>query len=263
MIDTRKISLDPSSINTLSWLRVVIGIDYLREKALGKKVDVEKKEILERLSEAYSPEKLDKAFKGASRLLDAQKSALLSCGYVVFDFLGVTRSRLIVGMASDVFGKQIFEVGLSWDPLLNLPYIPASSLKGAFKSYVEEMKRQDLVSLLGTKEEASSVVFLNSYPVSSKYNLLVPEVTTPIYREQEEMIRETRAKPNPVIYPVVNKDVTFRILIGVKSEKKDISDQLRLFLGDVLERGIGAKTLLGYGIIKGFYKISERAYLEI
>ena len=256
MIVIRDIPLDPSSINVLSWLRIA-SVNYLKDKATVKKVDREKREILEKLkreileglSAAYSADKLDNVFKKASKLLDVQKLALLSCGYVVFDFLGETKSRLIVGMASDVFGKQIFEVGLSWDPLLNLPYIPASSLKGAFRSYVE-MERPDLIPLLGTKEEASSIVFLNSYPVGSRFNLLVPEVTTPIYREQEGKIRETEAEPSPITYLAINKDVAFRIIVGVKLNGKAVYDQLRYLLQDMLKRGVGAKTLLGYGVME-------------
>ncbi|MCC6019124.1 MAG: type III-B CRISPR module RAMP protein Cmr6 [Candidatus Verstraetearchaeota archaeon] len=250
-----EIPLDPSSINMLSWLRRE-SVKYLKDKAkIGKKDREEKKsleerkrKILEKLSKAYSPEKLNEVFKKASSLLDAQKLALQACGYIVFDFSGRTNSRLIVDMANDTFGKQIFEVGLAWDPLLNLPYIPASSLKGAFRFYIE-MEKKDLASILGTKEEASSIVFLNAYPISTKYNLLVPEVTTPIYKEQEGRIRETEAEPTPIIYPVINRDVIFKIVVGIKQEKKDLINQLKPFLIEVLEKGIGAKTLLGYGII--------------
>jgi CRISPR-associated protein Cmr6 len=253
---TEEIPLDPSFINVLSWLRRK-SVGYLKDKARIRKEDHKEREILEErkrrilkeLSMAYFPEKLNKVFKKASSILDAQKSALQACGYIVFDFPGRTESRLIVGMANDIFGKQVFEVGLSWDPLLNLPYIPASSLKGAFRSYIE-MEKKDLASLLGTKEEASSIVFLNAYPINSRYNLLVPEVTTPIYKEQEGKIRETEAEPTPIIYPVVNRDVIFRIVVGIKPEKRDLINQLKLFLIDVLKRGIGAKTLIGYGIMK-------------
>ena len=121
--EIKKIPLDPSSINTLSWMRIR-GLGYLmsylenegsyqKEKDKGKDVSEEKRRILEDLFKAYSPDNLKEVFKRASNLLDVQKSALKSCGYEVFDFLAVTRSRLLVGMASEVFGKQIFEVGLS------------------------------------------------------------------------------------------------------------------------------------------------------
>ena len=256
--EIKRVPLDPSSINTLSWMRIR-GLSYLmnylkedednyrKKKDKEKIASEEKRSILEDLFTAYSPDNLKEVFKRASNLLDTQKSALKSCGYDVFDFLAVTRSRLIVGMASEVFGKQIFEVGLSWDPLLNLPYIPGSSLKGVFRSYLES-ERPDLVSLLGSKLESSSIIFLNSYPVNSKHNLLAPEVTTPIYGTEE--VRELEAEPKPVIYPVINRDVTFRIIIGVKGRGKVIENLLGHFLKELLKRGIGAKTLLGYGLME-------------
>jgi CRISPR-associated protein Cmr6 len=256
--EIKRIFPDPSSINVLSWLRIR-SVSYLKSRAEGKEISEEKREILEDLFKAYSPERLREAFNRASNLLDAQKSALLSCGYDVFDFLATTTSRLTVGMASEVFGKQIFEVGLSWDPILNLPYIPGSSLKGAFRSHLER-ERPDLVPLLGSKSEASLVVFLDSYPVRSRYNLIVPEVTTTIYREQEGKIREVEAEPKPVFYPVINTGVTFRILIGgflsnpprpsMGDKGRELRNQLGQFLKEVLKKGIGAKTLVGYGLME-------------
>jgi CRISPR-associated protein Cmr6 len=241
-----KIPLNPSSMNTLSWMRIR-GLKYLRDKAERGEEPEERRRILEDLFTAYSPDNLNEVFKKASNLLDMQKSALKSCGYDVFDFLAVTRSRLIVGMASEIFGKQIFEVGLSWDPLLNLPYIPGSSLKGAFRSYLES-ERPDLVLLLGSKSESSSIIFLDSYPVSSKSNLLVPEVTAPIYGAKG--VREVKAEPKPVIYPVINKDVTFRMIIGLRGKGRRLGDLLGQFMMEVLRRGIGAKTLVGYGFME-------------
>jgi len=241
-----KIPLNPSSMNTLSWMRIR-GLKYLRDKAERGEESEERRRILEDLFTAYSPDNLNEVFKKASNLLDMQKSALKSCGYDVFDFLAVTRSRLIVGMASEIFGKQIFEVGLSWDPLLNLPYIPGSSLKGAFRSYLES-ERPDLVLLLGSKSESSSIIFLDSYPVSSKSNLLVPEVTAPIYGAKG--VREVKAEPKPVIYPVINKDVTFRMIIGLRGKGRRLGDLLGQFMMEVLRRGIGAKTLVGYGFME-------------
>jgi len=238
---------NPTSISIVSWVRMS-GTNLMGERGEGKEISRGKRSILETLSRAYSPVNLREVFNRASNLLDMQKSALQSCGYHAFDFSATTKSRLIVGMASQVFGKQIFEVGLSWDPLLNLPYIPGSSLKGAFRSYLETEK-PDFVNLLGSRDEASSIIFLNSYPVNSRGSLIVPEVTTPIYMEQEMRIRETEAEPRPVLYPVINRNVTFRIVVGVKN-KKMLEDQLRHFLGEVLKRGIGAKTLVGYGFME-------------
>jgi len=242
------IPLDPESVNVLSWLSIK-SREYLEQKAEGRERPEMKRRILEELVNAYSPGRLRGVFERASKLLDSQKKALESYKYIVFDFRAVTRSRLLVGMSNKIFGKLLFEVGMSWDQNLNLPYIPASSLKGAFRAYME-LNRPDVSGLLGEEGEISSVIFLNSYPVDAKKNLIAPEVTTPIYREQEGKIRESEASPNPVIYPVVNKEVTFRIIAGVRSEKRILADQLSLFMKEMLLEGIGAKTMLGYGVLE-------------
>ena len=88
-------------------------------------------------------------------------------------------------------------------------------------------------------------------------SLLVPEVTTPIYSELENKIQETRAQPVPVIYPVINEGIMFRIIVGVKIRGKETDKEnlkrlkleLSNFLSEVLRQGIGAKTMLGYGIL--------------
>ena len=247
----RRIRPDPRSINITSWLRR-ISLEYLIEKSRGneERANEIKKETLEMLKEAYSSQDLSDVFRVANSFLNAQKLALIECGYEVFDYIATTKSRLLVGMSSE-FGRAIFEVGLSWNHNLNLPYIPGSSLKGAFRSYLE-LKRPDLANLLGSKEASSAVIFLDSYPINSRGSLIVPEVTTPIYREKEGKIKETEASPVPIVYLAVNKGVGFRMLVGVRlsSEKcKELADNLETFLRGTLMNGIGAKTLLGYGIL--------------
>ncbi len=87
--------------------------------------------------------------------------------------------------------------------------------------------------------------------------LLVPEVTTPIYSEHENKIQETHAQPVPIIYPVVSERVMFRIIVGIRVRRGQMSEEnlrkLKLelleFLNEVLKQGIGAKTMLDYGIL--------------
>ncbi|ABM80568.1 type III-B CRISPR module RAMP protein Cmr6 [Hyperthermus butylicus] len=56
-------------------------------------------------------------------------------GYCVVDVTAKTKSKLIVGASSGLLGT-VLEVGLSWDYLLDLPYIPASSIKGLIRSWL-------------------------------------------------------------------------------------------------------------------------------
>ena len=241
---------------------IVYGVKY---KNTDLDPDSFKRAFLEDLCEVYSvknPE-LEKIFSLANGKMEAIKKALSSAGYAVIDFRAETSSRLIIGISAESFSKLIFDVGLSWDSYLNLPYIPASSLKGAFRAYLRQhnvsLAGLSAETLLGTINEGSYVVFTDSYPVACRTRLLAPEVTTPIYSEVGGKIMESEAQPTPIIYPVVEKGVSFRIIIGIKqaapeehSKRKalgELQEKLMTFMFSTLKQGIGAKTLIGYGIL--------------
>ncbi len=65
--------------------------------------------------------------------LDLVVEGLRSIGYTVLDVLVKSKTSLLVGV-SEGFLKEVFEIGLIWDTILGLPYIPGSSIKGALRS---------------------------------------------------------------------------------------------------------------------------------
>ncbi|MEB3816361.1 MAG: type III-B CRISPR module RAMP protein Cmr6 [Desulfurococcales archaeon] len=60
--------------------------------------------------------------------------ALESLGYCVVDATARLNSRLLVGASSGALAA-VFDIGLSWDQVLGLPFIPGSSLKGLLRSW--------------------------------------------------------------------------------------------------------------------------------
>ena len=62
---------------------------------------------------------------------------LRSLGYCVVDIEASLseHSKLLVGASGGML-HAMFEVGLSWDYILDLPFIPASSVKGAIRSWL-------------------------------------------------------------------------------------------------------------------------------
>ncbi len=61
-------------------------------------------------------------------------NGLMRLGLGFIDAEYETVSKLLIGASSGVF-SAIFEVGLAWDMLFDLPYIPGSSIKGLVRSW--------------------------------------------------------------------------------------------------------------------------------
>ncbi len=269
-----KVEPNPSEYNFTTYMKYV-ALTYMIERAKGGKkiqiiyrgrkfndLDLFKRTLLQDICTLfYKYENLKELFDRARLLMDKAKEALKALGYEVIDTVAETKTKLLIGISEETFSKPIFEVGLMWDPYLNLPYIPGSSLKGAFRAYLElrgiRIAEQDVDKILGSpKDGVSCIMFLDSYPIGCRSTLLIPEVTTPIYSEIEGKIQETYAQPVPVIYPAINTGVRFRIIVGINKRIEDkigtvdinrLKGELLRFISETLREGIGAKTMLGYG----------------
>ena len=85
----------------------------------------------------------------ANAVLGEIREGYTKLGYKVIDLKFKTKKNFIVGTRQGPL-YLVFEVGLSWDPILDLPFIPGSSLKGAIRSYMLDLCR--------TKEEKDTTV---------------------------------------------------------------------------------------------------------
>ena len=171
----------------------------------------------------------------------------------VFRIKAYTKSRMIVHSKNDT-SALIFEYGTALHPILGVPYIPASSLKGVLRSYLEsflltDLKIDSIDEILGGREQSSQIVVTDGYPTrgDEKGKILEPEVTTPIYQQS---IRENEARPVPVIYPVIAKNVEFTFLVAAKKEALKYFDMVKGWIITAIGEGVGAKTMLGYGLLE-------------
>lgn len=170
--------------------------------------------------------------------------------------------RGLVGVGEG-FGRLAFEVGLSWDPILQLPLFPGSSIKGATRVIAEavvrgeediggiRMERNDVERIFGYSERGraamGTVIFHDAYPIEPGYNglILEPDVITPIYKDQ---IEEHKASPTPIPFLAIARAVKF--LFFLASKHKDDLSKASECLKRALEYGVGAKTLIGYSLFK-------------
>ena len=160
----------------------------------------------------------------AREIIDEWSLALIANGYRVKVCEVEAVSRVIVG-ASEDFGQVPFEVGLFFDPIFNVPFIPGSSLKGALRhAFVDLVERkygeysEKLADIVFGSEDAAGLLGVSdAYPISLGVNgrLFEPDVVTPHY---PSATTELNVKPNPVPFLTIAPSVRFRFLIFSNKE---------------------------------------------
>jgi len=127
-----------------------------------------RREIARVIAEAYSPERVAKLLDSAKKLVDEAAEALEELGYErIVDANFVTLAPLAIGLRNPY--TEPLEVSISWDPYMNLPFIPGSSLKGAVASLAWARNSKWYELLRGEGEErrsASPVIFLDACPAA-------------------------------------------------------------------------------------------------
>ncbi|MEM2549614.1 MAG: type III-B CRISPR module RAMP protein Cmr6 [Nitrososphaerota archaeon] len=187
----------------------------------------------------------------AKKLSKAASEGYMRLGYHV---LSVDAELIGRGLfsASSSFGHVAFEVGLSFDWLLNLPFVAGSSFKGAVRSAWRALNYDGESEAFGG-EQVGSIVFMDAYPVQAGLEgyILYPDVLTPHYsREGRDVFDETEACPVPVVYLTVAPGVVFRFQVAVRKEKTvDLGKLLKSVLY-AFKMGLGAKTSAGYGVFQ-------------
>jgi len=215
-------------------------------------------------------------------LLKDIEGGLVRSGFEVRIVKARLSSRGLFGVG-ETFGQTVFEVGLSFDPLLNLPFIPGSSLKGAVRSAYQELFLKKRVKdeklceaeckrIFGESGKSVGLVgFTDAYPIEpgEKGLILYPDVMTLHYRENVKT--ELDVQPNPLVYLTVAPGTIFRFYVFWKNRgerrvkvgsgfKADLSPSPKptpetLALLDLailysLKTGVGAKTSLGYSSLE-------------
>ena len=239
--------LDLSRINVSSYISLLL-VERVRRgeerviEEMGREISLK---LMNMSDEPRVMNLLSKAEKYCSVL---EEEALKIYGGVVAIDAEVS-TRLLVHARNPYIPLNI---GISWHPYFNLPYIPASSIKGAVRSYAEMREKKEIGGfkldyLFGRMGEEGMIIFFDSFPIKCSKRLLEADVITPHYKERSNKIKEIDVKPTPIIFPVVATGVVFRIIVGLRKELKRATSDVLQLLKETLTEGLGAKTLVGYG----------------
>ena len=214
-----------------------------------------------RLSESFSCNKVKPLLEEADKYLKTLFNELNNVFDAVFTVNMTFTSRLAIYTRNPFMP---LEIAIAWDPVLNLPYTPSSSLKGAVRAWLEinNVRRIDGVDIddifgrAGEKEaHISLAIFTDAYPVSCVNKLIEPDVISPHYKGED--IAEVDVNPVPLVFPTIAPGTTMRFLLALRYrlEGSQLLDpqkavSIAQHVVKALESGVGAKTSVGYGRVK-------------
>jgi len=277
--------LSPSpTVNVSSYLRLGL-INLVMSRRQGQRVGKGRsgenlkdalneynRDAMRLITEAYRCDNVGELLRRVDDWVKEEVEALEGLGYgVVFNAVIPLMTRLAIGLRHPY--TEPLEPAIAWDPYWNLPYIPASSLKGAMRS-IAETNNHPCAKALGERNEASTVVVLDSYPTYCPpgRGLLTLDIINPHYKEVSGEISEAESNPTPLVFLTVSRGVGFRVVIltarnrlrekcggavaedyvyaDAKCNKACTVKELEWLINKALQGGIGAKTALGYGVFK-------------
>ena len=158
-------------------------------------------------------------------------------------------SRFVTGLGQ----SHPVENGFAWHPILGVPFLPGSSIKGMVRSWAEldADPRPDTMTrqrILGDVDHVGNVVFLDAIPFRPVQ--LEADVITPHYAgwTAEDPPGDWRS-PTPIPFLVAAAETSFLFtLIPRDSGNENDLDTVLEWLASALKwAGSGAKTAVGYG----------------
>jgi len=166
----------------------------------------------------------------------------------------ITQSRMIMGWSPLYF---VTEVPLSWDMVLDVPYVPASTVKGILRSASTAARDGCADALFGTRGGRGLAIFFDAYPVGAEGGLLDYDVITPHYRDiahkDDAHKDEYEVQPQPVLHLVVGKGVRFRAVAAYRADGESDCNPLSSLLRAIYlsaRLGWGRRTSRGYGVLE-------------
>jgi len=167
-----------------------------------------------------------------------------------------TTSRLVVGVGL----VHPIENGFLWHPVLGVPYVPGTSIKGMLRAWLRDWQGDETRRcwfeklLVGTKAKGvGELIFFDALPASVpplEADVITPHYG-PYYRNPRDNPPADWHSPTPAPFLTVAKNAVFMFSIA-RRDGEALPDGERDALDEALRDafatiGIGARTAVGYG----------------
>jgi CRISPR-associated protein Cmr6 len=158
-----------------------------------------------------------------------------------------TLSKFISGWGPIYF---ITEVPMSWNLILDVPYISGSTIKGIIRDYFMELTgdNKQASCIFGDNNGVGKVVFFDAYPTNGE-KILTYDIINPHYKGVNN---EYDVMPVPIKFLAINEGVEFTTFLAF--DKKELeecyNDTLSSLLRSIIfstKMGWGRRTSKGYG----------------
>lgn len=172
--------------------------------------------------------------------------------------------RVVVGLGTD----SVYETGITLHHIYGFPYIPASAIKGITRSYIiqkdylpqfegqekandkaekKALGDSDFSNIFGSTKQQGKITFFDAMPTSVPQ--LKPDIMNVHYPNYYGEGKAPTDTQNPIPIPFLTVEKTsFQFMVGCKESNKELLKVAFIWLELALkEKGIGAKTAVGYG----------------
>ena len=159
--------------------------------------------------------------------------------------------RVIVGMATNA----LLQGGITLHPVHGFPTMPASSLKGICRVYLERVLDQsadEVDRLLGRLAEESwsgDLIFFDGVPAGLPH--VERDIINPIFADyyaNPAVPPASYLTPKPIFFLAVGSRSVYRFAVASRSGDRDQAARgAEALQGALEELGVGAKTAAGYG----------------
>ncbi len=210
---------------------------------------------------------------------------LLGTNKVISNLVFRPEWRLVLGLG----GSSIYETGMTLHHIYGIPYLPSTAVKGIARSYViteiygneiEALTKQDFCDVFGCSGEGKidgkkfksfykteaekqkdktddgsrkgKLVFFDAFPLEKIK--LEADIMNPHYPDWygKGVTPADWQNPIPIPFLTIGDETSFQFVVGVKKDEDlELLEKTKSWLESALkEKGIGAKTAVGYGYMK-------------
>jgi CRISPR-associated protein Cmr6 len=174
----------------------------------------------------------------AAVLEPAQSGKSVQRAIAIAEFRGYTRVGGFPG-----FWERLLPV---MHPIYGVPYVPASSIKGAVKAWARSTNQADIDRLLGylhrDKAAIATVEFLDAFPMQP---CLKVDVATPQWKWDGDVV-----KYGPAPHQLLSLE-NLKLQIGLRQTSKGTIADVKTVMGwleeALLQNGLGSRISAGYG----------------